>query len=1041
MISTPRARPTRTRRTFTAAIVIATVAIPLHAIDPPAPDLPTPSEQAAVELLLEWSAAGAPAVRAALADASCFSGLPASTIDAEIEARLGSPDTDRTWELQGLPWTSEQRAVLRARHTSGLDEYVLFTFAGGEDAAQLACVSTWGEPLGPTWAEVGAVSPPAPPGPSAPALSSSWAAPPRASGVLSVLLLVVLAAAVASTRGWRATYPLAALALGVSFVSCRHAPEALDSGANTTWRPSRLSGALAVRDALDAGLSLDLVATRVAELEPGPARDLGERWLAQLEVLLGRFDAAEGRLTTIPDTTALDATLRGRLALMRGDAVAAEAAWDRASERFPAVDGLRAELAESLFLLGAEVSGQANLRSLVDAGTRLSTVWYTLASLVALDGNIEGGARVFARAWALEPLERADVVRNPIRTHLAAEAELVEALALGPAVEPPRPGQRQRDPSRRPISPVEGLNATTTGELLRFHRTGFELLVPGGAALAPSESQVVDAAARRREIEARALSRVEGARRELGPVALLASPTQRDQVLTASMGLARSRNWPALVALTEGIDSDRSVLLPPELGQLRAAALRHEGKLAAARSLLVRVAGEAVKARRRDPALYLQLADLLLDLGAFDDADRAAAIADSQLSFLVIPSMRPRIAMERRLAEDFATIETDHFLIRYPPMGDPEIARTMGQVLETEISILAPWIPWKPAATERIEVHLLQFHDFMEHYSIGGTAIASFDGALRLPLAEVREIPPLVHEILVHELAHALLDGATRGRAPAWLQEGLAQHLEPAQHASNLLPDYTRSNRRIAVPLIEAVFGGRPRPDLVAVAYDESLWVARYIEHRWGREGFHRLIQSFAREPSPELGLEQALGVTFAALDEQTWNWTLEEVPKGWKPRSDRKVRSQVVRQPTIEAAAKALRLEGGEGLDRGPDAPATPREAAALRQALTDFERSLVPLARALVAWRQARASSNGAAMKEACSALVATPLDPPTAGRGHHQQLLRQRMLQALKAAERLQSSCRSSAWSHVDVGVTNVERAIGEAQGYVDKVAPDA
>lgn len=1029
MPETRQTRPLLGRLGRKAALLTATAAAPLLAIDPPAPALPTQAEQTAVELMLRWSVDGAPSVRAALAGDSCFGHLPPSTIDAEIEARLGSPDADRSWELQGLPWSDEPRAVLRARHASGLDEYVLLTFVEDGPATQLSCVSTWGEPLGAAWA-----------GPqTAPAASPAQASLPSTAFGLTCLLLVVIAAGAAGTRRKRAAYPAAALAFALALASCRRSPEAQDTGADAAWQPSRLAAALAVRDALDAGLGLDHVAARVAELETGQARELGERWLAQLEVLLGRFDDAEARLATIPDTTALDAILRGRLALMRGDDEAAEAAWDRASERFPAIDGLRAELAEALFMLGAEVSGQANLRSLVDAGTRLSSVWYTLASLVALDGDIDGGARVFARAWALEPMERADVVRNPIRTHLAAQAELVEALTLGPAIEPPRPGQRQRDPSRSPITAVDGVDATTTGELLRLHRAGFELLVPGGAALAPSGSQVVDAAARRREVEARALAHVEAARRELGPAALLAGPSQRDQVLTASLGLARSRNWPALVALTEGIDGDRSVLLPPELGQLRAAALRHEGKPAAARTLLVRVAGEAVKARRRDPALYLQLADLLLDLGAFDDAERAAAIAESQLSFLTIPSMKPRIEMERRLAEDFATIETDHFLIRYPPTGDPAIAKTMGGVLETEITILAPWIPWKPAATDRIEVHLLRFDDFMEHYSIGGTAIASFDGALRLPLAEVREIPPLVHEILVHELAHALLDGATRGRAPAWLQEGLAQHLEPAQHASNLLPDYTNSNRRIAVPLIEAVFGGRPRQDLVAVAYDESLWVARYIEHRWGREGFHRLIQSFAREPSPERGLEQALGVNFATLDEQTWKWTLEEVPKGWKPRPDRRVRSQVVRQPTTEAAAVALRLEGGEGLDRRPDAPATPREAAALRQALTDFERSLVPLARALVAWRQARASSNGAAMKEACSAMVAAPLVPPTAAHNRHEQLLRQRIVQAVKAAERLQSSCRTSTWSHVDVGITNVERAIGEAQAYVDKMAP--
>jgi len=53
-----------------------------------------------------------------------------------------------------------------------------------------------------------------------------------------------------------------------------------------------------------------------------------------------------------------------------------------------------------------------------------------------------------------------------------------------------------------------------------------------------------------------------------------------------------------------------------------------------------------------------------------------------------------------------------------------------------------------------------------------------YDGKIRVPVATEGMESPGLQALLRHELAHAFLSQIGRGRAPAWLQEGLAQFLE-----------------------------------------------------------------------------------------------------------------------------------------------------------------------------------------------------------------------------------------------------------------------
>ena len=52
------------------------------------------------------------------------------------------------------------------------------------------------------------------------------------------------------------------------------------------------------------------------------------------------------------------------------------------------------------------------------------------------------------------------------------------------------------------------------------------------------------------------------------------------------------------------------------------------------------------------------------------------------------------------------------------------------------------------------------------------------DGRLRVPVQGLSGVTPELSRVLKHELTHSFVQQKTHGRAPTWMQEGLAQWME-----------------------------------------------------------------------------------------------------------------------------------------------------------------------------------------------------------------------------------------------------------------------
>jgi hypothetical protein len=141
-------------------------------------------------------------------------------------------------------------------------------------------------------------------------------------------------------------------------------------------------------------------------------------------------------------------------------------------------------------------------------------------------------------------------------------------------------------------------------------------------------------------------------------------------------------------------------------------------------------------------------------------------------------------------------------------------------------------------------------------------ADGAFDTRIRMPVRGALAVQEQFDRILTHELAHAMIAGLAPRGIPAWLHEGLATYLEPADVRAAVVR--LRGARTVPLASLQEGFGGLTAAQAL-VAYDESLVAASVIAERLG-PNLSLLLESLGRGQDMVSALAQ-LGVSSADLE------------------------------------------------------------------------------------------------------------------------------------------------------------------------------
>jgi tetratricopeptide (TPR) repeat protein len=178
---------------------------------------------------------------------------------------------------------------------------------------------------------------------------------------------------------------------------------------------------------------------------------------------------------------------------------------------------------------------------------------------------------------------------------------------------------------------------------------------------------------------------------------------------------------------------------------------------------------------------------------------------------------------------------TDRVGVRFRILFDGTRQQALGdrveRVLESGYWRLGKLLDSYPAETITVVLYTnRQFSDITRAPAWAGGA---YDGRIRLPAGGALRTPAEFDRVVTHELVHAIVASATRGgEIPAWINEGLASHLESGSHA---WVDAVITRTRAVIPLeqLEQPFGNLDS-QLASVAYAESALAARLLVERLG---------------------------------------------------------------------------------------------------------------------------------------------------------------------------------------------------------------
>lgn len=293
-------------------------------------------------------------------------------------------------------------------------------------------------------------------------------------------------------------------------------------------------------------------------------------------------------------------------------------------------------------------------------------------------------------------------------------------------------------------------------------------------------------------------------------------------------------------------------------------------------ALLVRTgnAAEALLYAERAARVAPDSADTLAVLGYAQFAsDRTVdAIRSWKRSLAIRPDAMIQKYLEKAQREasaesEFSQNESGHFTLKYEGKQTPDaFRRALVETLESDYSDLTRELGVAPRGSISVTLYTDQaFFDVTQAPSWSG---AVNDGKLRIPVDGVSSITSDLARVLKHELAHSFINQLAGGRCPQWLNEGVAQALEPKSLSSHghSLARLFKAQQEIPFNALEGSFMQFSTVQAM-VAYDESLAAVQYINDTYGMSDVRRILERLGQGSSTEAALRATIHSDYGQME------------------------------------------------------------------------------------------------------------------------------------------------------------------------------
>ncbi len=267
--------------------------------------------------------------------------------------------------------------------------------------------------------------------------------------------------------------------------------------------------------------------------------------------------------------------------------------------------------------------------------------------------------------------------------------------------------------------------------------------------------------------------------------------------------------------------------------------------------------------------IYIRLGRQSLDAGdpatALDYYEKASAIgpADQRLT-AAIESLRKEAAVEAGMGET----DNRHFVVKFDGGENAVAGHLIGILLEEAYSKVGSDLNFYPE--ERIEAVLYSRENFRDITRSPSWAGALYDGRIKVPAGGVTEKTEALERVLFHEYTHAIVHRLSAGRAPTWLNEGIAQYEEGRTTASysDELGEAAASGV-LRLRALEGSFMGLSTQSAQA-AYLVSLSATEYIIREFGIFSVRKILENIGSGMSTSEAISEA---TYLSYDDLEKSW------------------------------------------------------------------------------------------------------------------------------------------------------------------------
>ena len=248
------------------------------------------------------------------------------------------------------------------------------------------------------------------------------------------------------------------------------------------------------------------------------------------------------------------------------------------------------------------------------------------------------------------------------------------------------------------------------------------------------------------------------------------------------------------------------------------------------------------------------------------------------------------------LLEEYETLETEHFVIRFDPEHDRVLAELTAESLEAAWPELTTEFGFEPPGKTVVEL----FHDgngesghsWFSARMVGLPWLQTVGAStgLMIALASPTSGPRYNWARVVrHEFTHVITLQQTDFRIPHWYTEALAVRSEGfgrPERWDDLLRERVPNDTLRSLDELNAAFIRPESSDDWQFAYCQSLLYAELLDEQFGKDVHRKLLEGYTAGLTTDEAIRQATGVSPQQFDAQ-YRERLREIVAGFGPASD----------------------------------------------------------------------------------------------------------------------------------------------------------